>query len=114
MTQPGQIELLFVISVASEQAGELSQQLVRNKYYFTRVDSTGGLLEQATVSLLVGIDTSRRNALMEIIRSCCSTRRTYILARNEPPLLQGQPLMIEAEVGGAIVSVLEVELFEQF
>lgn len=114
MIPPSVIELLFIVSVASEQAGELSQRLVRNGFYFTRVDSTGGLLEKASVSLLVGINGSRRDALMDLIRACCSTRRTYILARNEPPLMQGQPLMIEAEVGGAIVSVVEVEHFEQF
>ena len=51
---------------------------------------------------------------MQLVRACCSKRRTYILARNEQPLIHGQPLMIEAEIGGATISVLEVEHFEQF
>jgi uncharacterized protein YaaQ len=113
MIAPGEIDLLMIVSVVEDQAGELSQQLVQNGFYFTRVDSKGGLLELSTVSLLIGIPSTRREKLMQIVRSCCSTRRTFIPARAESPLLQGQPLMIEAEVGGAVVSILEVDHFEQ-
>jgi uncharacterized protein YaaQ len=114
MSSSSTIDLLFIISVANEQAGELSQRLVRAGFYFTRVESSGGLLEKSTVSLLVGIPADRREALMKLVRACCSTRRTYITARSEQPLIQGQPLMIEAEISGATISVLEVDHFEQF
>jgi uncharacterized protein YaaQ len=114
MTAEGSIDLLFVVIVSSDQAGELTDKLVKNRFYFTRIDSSGGFLEQATMSLLVGIHHDRQEALLELIRICCHTRRMYIPARVEPPMIQSQPVMIEAEVGGATIFVFDVERFEQF
>jgi uncharacterized protein YaaQ len=114
MTANTTIDLLFIIIVASDQAGELTDKLVQNRFYFTRIDSSGGFLEQATVSLLAGINHERQEQLLELIRTTCHVRRMYIPARVEPPMIQSQPVMIEAEVGGATIFILEVESFEQF
>ncbi len=108
------INLLAIVIAASEQINELTQELIKGGFYFTRIDSSGGILERATISLLIGINNIRLDALMRIIRSCCHTRIKFIPARVEAPLMQGQPLMIEAEVGGATVYCVEVERFEQF
>lgn len=114
MTTEGSIDTLFVVVVASDQSGELADRLVKNRFYFTRIDSSGGFLEQATVSLLVGIHHDRQDKLLELIRTTCHTRRMYIPARVEPPMIQSQPVMIEAEVGGATIFIFAVERFEQF
>ncbi len=109
-----EINELVVVVAADEQLGDLTHQLVNGGFYFTLVDSSGGFLQNATACLLIGINSARREALLKIIRSCCHTRRTYIPARIENPLMQGQPLMIEAEMGGATIFVVDVERFEQF
>jgi len=109
-----EIDLLVIVIVASEQISELTQELIKGKFYFTRIDSSGGILDRATISLLVGINRIRLDPLMGIIQTCCHTRVKFIPARVEAPLMQGQPLMIEAEVGGATVYAVEVERFEQF
>lgn len=114
MTASDIIDQLFFVIVSSDQTGELTDKLVKNRFYFTRIDSSGGFLEQATVSLLVGIHHDRSEQLLQLIRTCCHTRRMYIPARVEPPMIQSQPVMIEAEVGGATVFTFDVELFEQF
>ena len=107
------INLLVILILANEQISELTQELVKGSFYFTRIDSSGGILERATISLLVGINRVRLDALMKIIQTCCHTRLKFIPARVEAPMMQGQPLMIEAEVGGATVYAVEVERFEQ-
>lgn len=114
MTASDIIDQLFFVIVSSDQTGELTDKLVKNRFYFTRIDSSGGFLEQATVSLLVGIHHDRNEQLLQLIRTCCHTRRMYIPARVEPPMIQSQPVMIEAEVGGATVFTFDVELFVQF
>ena len=106
-------ELIVVVS-AGEQGGDLTHHLVQGGFYFTLVDSSGGFLQNSTVCLLIGINRARREILLKIIRESCHVRRTYIPARVENPLLQGQPMMIEAEIGGASIYVLDVEQFEQF
>ncbi len=108
------INELFIIVVSQEQIGDLTRQLIQGGFYFTLVDSTGGFLQNSTAALLIGINSSRREPLLKIIRDCCHIRRTFIPARVENPLLQGQPLMIEAEIGGASIYIVDVERFEQF
>jgi uncharacterized protein YaaQ len=91
----------------------LTERLVADGFYATQIDSSGGILYEATISLLIGLDSARLPRLLNHLRECCSTHRRYIPAHVEAPLLEIQPVMIEAEVGGATVYVLDVERFEQ-
>jgi len=107
------VNQLVITTASGGQAGELTDRLTRDGFYVTRIDSSGGILHEATVSLLIGLDQTRLPRLLEHIRECCPTRRQFIPAHVETPLLEIQPLVIEAEVGGATVYVLDVERFEQ-
>jgi uncharacterized protein YaaQ len=107
------IDQLVIAVVSSQDVGDLAQQLIRDGFYFTRVTSHGGLLSDEIVSLLVGINNSRHAALLDLIRRCCHTRVKYVPAIDNSAF-QGQPLMIEAEVGGAIIYTCEVEQFVQY
>ena len=113
MTSPNAVNQLVIATVAGAQAGTLMDRLTRDGFYITRVDSSGGILHEATVSLLIGLDRARLPRLLEHIRECCRTRRQFIPAHVEAPSLEIQRVMIEAEVGGATVYVLNVERFEQ-
>jgi len=107
------INQLVIASVSGAQAGALTDRLTRDGFYVTHVDSSGGILQEAAVSLLIGLDGARLSRLLEHVRECCRTRRRFIPAHVEAPLLEIQPVLIEAEVGGATVYVLDVERFEQ-
>jgi len=107
------IDRLVIAVVSSQDVGDLAQQLIHNGFYFTRVTSHGGLLSDEIVSLLVGINNSRHQALLDLIGRCCHTRVKYVPAIDNSAF-QGQPLMIEAEVGGAIIYTCEVEQFVQY
>lgn len=107
------VNKLVLATVAGTQAGELVKRLTRDKFYVTVIDSQGGILYEATVSLLIGLDGTRLARLLEHVRECCRTRRQYIPAHVEAPLLEAQSAIIEAQVGGASVFVFDVERFEQ-
>jgi uncharacterized protein YaaQ len=113
MSETVSIDQLVIAVVSSQDVGELAQQLIRNGFYFTRVTSHGGLLTDEIVSVLVGINNSRHSALLDLIGRCCHTRVKYVPAIDNSAF-QGQPLMIEAEVGGAIIYTCEVEQFVQY
>jgi uncharacterized protein YaaQ len=104
---------LFLVTVMGEQAGELTSRLVRDGFHVTEIDSAGGLLQEAQVSLLIGLNHTRQATLLGHIRECCRRHRRYIAAHLEGSSSLFQPAVIEAEVGGAIVYALEVERFEQ-
>ena len=113
MTSPNNVDQLAIANVASTQAGELTERLTQDGFYVTQIDSSGGILYEATVTLLVGFDGARLPRLLEHIRECCQTHRRYVAAQVETPLIELQPMVIEAEVGGATVYVLNVERFLQ-
>jgi len=107
------VDQLVIATIAGAQAGPLTDRLTRDGFYATQIDSAGGILYEATVSLLIGLDRERLPGLLKHLRECCRTHRRFIPAHVEAPLLEIQPVMIEAEVGGATIYVLNVERFEQ-
>jgi len=113
VTPQDAVNQLVIATVSGGQAGALTDRLTRNGFNVTQVDSSGGILYEATVSLLIGLDRARLAHLLELIRGCCRTRRRFIPAHVEAPMLEIQPMMIEAETGGAMVYALDVERFEQ-
>ena len=113
MTSSNTIDQLAIANVASTQASELTERLTQDGFYVTQIDSSGGILYEATVTLLVGFDGTRLGRLLEHIRDCCRTHRRYVAAQVETPLIELQPMVIEAEVGGATAYVLNVERFLQ-
>ena len=107
------INQLVIAVVSGAQAGGLTQRLRAAGFYFTQLDSWGGLLEESTMCLIIGLNASRRPALMDLICQCCKVHRQFIPARLDASMLQVQPVMIEAEMGGASVYTVEVERFER-
>ena len=113
MASDSRIDQLVVATVPGTQAGTLTDSLTRDGFYVTQVDSSGGILYEATVTLIIGLERILLPRLLRQIRECCHTRRRFIPAHVEAPLLEIQPVMIEAEVGGATIYALDVERFEQ-
>lgn len=107
------VNQLAIVAVSGSQVGALMDRLTSDGFYLTLVDSSGGILYETTTSLFIGLDRARLPRLLEHVRECCPTRRRFIPAHAEASMLEIQPTMIETEVGGATVYVLDVEHFEQ-
>lgn len=107
------IDQLVIVIVSSSQAGMLMERLSQEDFHYTKVDSSGGFLHEATLCMFIGLDHERRAKLLNTIRQNCHRRKIYIPAHMDVTQIQGQPLMIEAEVGGATMFTLNVERFEQ-
>ncbi|MBN1665821.1 MAG: cyclic-di-AMP receptor [Anaerolineales bacterium] len=116
MSTTEKIDTLIIINVSGDQMPTLARQLIEKDFHFTQIDSSGGLLHVLTNSLLVGINRQRYPELKELIHACCRRRRTHIAAETQMDihLHPAQPIIIEAEIGGATLNTLDVEYFEQF
>lgn len=81
----------------------------------TRLNSTGGFLQQGNATLLSAVDEERIEQVLAIIRDNCRERTRYLTPM--PPMVEpGELLMpypVEVQVGGATVLVLHVESFEK-
>jgi len=107
------VNQLVFATVAGSQAGKLVDRVTKDGFFVTEIDSQRGILHESTTSLLIGLDAARLPRLMKHVRECCHTRRQYIPAHVEAAIFEAQPVMIEAEVGGATIFVFAVERFEQ-
>ncbi len=113
-TPAGDINQLVILTVSGHQADDLMQKLVKNHFYFTKIDSQGGGFQESTLCLLIGVNNSRLPDLLELVERCCKPYRQYIPAQiSVPPSYSPMP-MIEAQLGGALVYVLNLERFEQY
>lgn len=110
-TEP--INILIFAIIMGGQAGPFGQALREADFRFTEINTRGGIIQEPTTSLLVGMNNERLEEFLTLARKYCQARLSYIPARLDASSLQGQPLMIEALVGGAVLIGIEVERFIQ-
>jgi len=108
------IDRLVILVVSGSQSDQLMRRLRRTQFYFTVIDSTGGMLQEPMVCLLLGIEQWRMTDLLEIVRQCCQPYMHYVPAQMHMPSDVSSLPMVEAQVGGALVYTMNVERFVQF
>jgi uncharacterized protein YaaQ len=113
LTEPLPIDQLLIVNVLGEQSGELRQRLIRDGFQITEMNSAGGLVQELQVSLLIGLNRSRLPQLLQHIRDCCRRQKRFLPTQFEGSPTVFHSAVIEAEVGGAMMFVLDVERFER-
>ena len=116
MCQNCGIDTLVFLYITNEQIDELTQKLIEQRFYFTRISSSGGFLNYPNSSLIIGISGDRLEDLNSLVKQCCQRRITHIATHShiESYPHHSTPVIVEAEVGGATLQTLAVEHFEQF
>lgn len=107
---------LVMAIVQKDDAGTLSDVLRENNYASTVISTTGGFLREGNTTILVGVEQSRLDHLLALIRENCTTRTQFV--NPMPPVMEPGELYlaqpVEVQVGGATIFVLDVERFEKF
>jgi uncharacterized protein YaaQ len=104
---------LAILNISGAQEAILFTQLAKENFTFTVINSTGGMIQEPKVCLLVGFESERFPILLDVVRKNCHPYRKYISATG---IMQGEMAglpMLEAEVGGAQFYLMNVERFEQ-
>jgi uncharacterized protein YaaQ len=107
------VKLLMCI-VQQEDASSLMDALAADGYRTTVVSTTGGFLRQGNATLLSGVPDEDVHRVLKIVQANCRTRAAFV---HSPPPAAGlgtlpAPMPLVAQVGGAVVFVLDVERFE--
>jgi len=89
------------------------KQLSREDFRFTLINSTGGIVQEAFICLLIGFSHERMPLFLDIVRSNCHAFRRYIPAQGVVSVENPAMPMMEAQMGGATVFMMNVERFEQ-
>lgn len=106
---------LAITIIHDRDKQKIADALLRSNFKFTKLASTGGFLREGNVTFLIGIDESRMDELIGLIRDSCKTRDQY--ATFIPPDAGAMgvfmPSPVKVEVGGAVIFVVDVDRFER-
>ncbi len=106
---------LVIIIASDTDADKLMKRLIGQGYPATKVSSTGGFLHRGNATVLSGIEASEVEQVLAMVRAECHARPEYVPVQTLPFFGEGTPPSepVEVRVGGAIVFVVNVELFEK-
>jgi uncharacterized protein YaaQ len=62
---------LMIVIVRDLDSENVIQALVANTFRVTRVASTGGFLRQGNVTLLIGVEEEKIDAVTDLLRQTC-------------------------------------------
>jgi uncharacterized protein YaaQ len=113
MTASGTIDQLAIIVASGFQPSRLQEALFQEGFSFTEMDSFGGIIQEPMVCLLVGLNRDHLSTLLEMVRKHCKPIQQYVPVRVGLPEGYTNIPMIEVQIGGATVYLLNVERFEQ-
>lgn len=103
--------LLAIINY--DDAHSVMSHLMEAGFQITKLATTGGFLRAGNVTILIGLDESRVEEAMAIIRKYSNTRKQAIPTTANIGMGFQPPMPVEVCVGGATVFVLGVEQFEK-
>lgn len=102
---------LMLIIIANEDANQVSKVLLNEKYFVTKLASTGGLLRNGSTTLLVGTEDERIDRVLEIVGEIAKSRKKKVPAIQPDEFGMFSSLPFEVEVGGATIFVLNIDQF---
>ena len=94
---------LITAIVNKEDSKNVCNELIKAKFYVTRLATTGGFLMAGNVTILIGVDEEKVQTVIDIIREHSHSRKQMIPTA----------MPIEVTVGGATIFVTNVERFEK-
>lgn len=115
--QSDQTNMKLVIGIVQNQdSRRLSDEFVENKIPATKLSSTGGFLRAGNTTFLMGVEESRVDEVLRIIKRNCSTRtQTMVTPPSYDFSLEPElAFPIDVEVGGATIFVLPIDSFLHF
>lgn len=105
---------LIIAIVQDEDANRLVNQLMNEGLGVTKLATTGGFLRAGNTTLLIGVEDTDVEEMLDIIRSTCRERKitmpdSFGLSDGTMPYrFKGS---YEVVVGGATIFIVDVEQF---
>lgn len=99
--------------VNKEDSRAVCSELLKAKFYVTRLSTTGGFLMAGNMTLMIGTEDDRVDECIACIAKCCKQRTEVVPGTASLGLGLESSMPIEVTVGGATVFVTNVERFEK-
>ena len=107
------LDRLVILTVSGTHFDSVVQDLARENFTFTVINTTGGIIQEPEVCLLIGLQSDRLQVLLELVRKDCHPYRQYVASQGFMQSERANPPLVEVELGGARFFMLNVERYEQ-
>ncbi len=105
---------LIVAILHSKDADGCVSALNNGGFACTRLGSSGGFLDRENATLLIGVEASQVDTVVELIRGRAKRRNERLHpASPAGPAGSAAPSPVDVEVGGATIFVLAIDRFER-
>lgn len=104
---------MIIAIVHDDDSLDLVDALTEKDFRVTKLATTGGFLKSGNTTLLVGVEATRTQEVIDLIESTCKTR-SEVVASPVPFSASTELYMqypVEVQVGGATVFVIDVDKF---
>jgi uncharacterized protein YaaQ len=99
--------------INKEDTRTVCSALVKAHFSVTRLSTTGGFLMAGNTTLLIGVEDTKVDACINVIRECCHQRTEVMPAVAGYNDCGPDVEPVEITVGGATIFVTGVERFEK-
>lgn len=102
---------LIIAIVSNDDSALVMKELIKERFFVTKLASTGGFLKTGNTTLMIGTKEEDVQKCIDIISSFSKTRKELIPNSivSEFGLVSAMP--IEVNVGGATLFIVDVEQF---
>lgn len=104
---------MIIAILNADDASTVVQNLMKNGFSVTKLSTTGGFLRAGNVTVLIGVDNSKVQEVIDIISTYSKSRKQLIPTTSEAGINFYPSMPVEVTVGGATIFVLDVERFEK-
>ena len=100
---------MMLIIISNEDVKNVIEALLKEKYYVTKLSSTGGLLKNGNTTLLLGVEDDKVARVKEIVGMYAKTRKKKVSAGEPGDLNIFSFMSADVLVNGATIFVLNVD-----
>ncbi|MDD6319557.1 MAG: cyclic-di-AMP receptor [Oscillospiraceae bacterium] len=104
---------LVTAIVNKEDSKTVCNELLKAKFYVTRLATTGGFLMAGNMTLMICTEDERVDECIDCISRCCKQRTELVPGTATLGVGLETTMPIQVTVGGATVFVTNVERFEK-
>ena len=115
--EKGRQKMLLAV-IQGDDYPETVDDLNRNGFFATVLSSTGGFLKKRSITLMIGVEEHRVDAVLEILRRCAGRRQQMTYSSMSMSAAGPNPSMpmipVQMSVGGAVVFIMDLDDIQKY
>lgn len=109
---------MLLAVIQGEDYAETVDDLNRNGFFATVLSSTGGFLKKRSMTLMIGVEEHRVQAVLDILRQCAGRRQQ--MSYSSLSMSSGGPnpsipmMPVQISVGGVVVFIMDLDDIQKY